>query len=299
MVPRNVARISEYVAKRLWSVPGRSQSAPKWASTVLTCGTGAPAGKVSSSPARTLRVWSPTVMRASWSMATVVVTGNVSPAAGVTAGRPSDCHCSTRKITGTASAVSFSQYWNAWTKVIARIPPSATFAVTVRPTSRAPQTYDPPVTVVNVSPAPCSCGTRYRQPMKTTNTVAIRRSPVERRRSSAKSGRVNAPDRRSGAATNSSSARYPAATPTGYQSTSTPYRRTRPATPRKDAADRYSPLIAAAFQDGLTEREATRKSEVVRANRKPYAPMPTVTRTTAIRPGTRYGFTAPASGSAR
>src|SRR3954452_859190 len=224
MVPRKVARISEYVAKRVLSVPGCSHAGPKCAPTVLTCGTGAPAGNVSRSPAETSRWDEPTVSRASWSMVTVVVTGNVSPAAGVTAGRPSDCHCSTRKITGTASAVSFSQYWNAWTKVIARIPPSATFAVTVSPTSRAPQTYDPPVTVVNVSPAPCSCGTRYRQPMKITKTVAIRRSPVDRSRSSAKSGRVNAPDRRSGAATNSSRARYPAANPTGYQSTSTPYR---------------------------------------------------------------------------
>ena len=39
--------------------------------------------------------------------------------------------------------------------------------------------------------------------------------------------------------------------------------------PRKLAADRYSPPIAAAFQVGLTVREATRKSEVVRASRSP------------------------------
>src|SRR5689334_22438925 len=105
--------------------------------------------------------------------------------------------------------------------------------------------------------------------MKTTKMLANRRRAVERSRTWQKSGRVNAPERRSGAATNSSSARYPAANPTGYQRTSTPYRRISPATPRKEAADRYSPLIAAAFQDGLTAREATRKSEVVRAKRRP------------------------------
>src|ERR671917_942712 len=125
--------------------------------------------------------------------------------------------------------------------------------------------------------------------MKITKTVASRRSSTDRRRTWQKSGSVNAPDRRSGAATNSRSARYPAANPTGYQSTSTPYRSTSPATPRNDAAERYSPLIAAAFQLGLTERDATRKSEVVRAKRRPYAPMPTVTRMTTTRPGTTYG----------
>ena len=82
----------------------------------------------------------------------MVAAGKTVPAGGVTGGRPSDCHCRTRKITGTASAVSFSQYWNACTKVIARIPPSATFAVTTTPTSSAPQTYEPPVTVVKVRP---------------------------------------------------------------------------------------------------------------------------------------------------
>src|SRR5689334_18775075 len=126
--------------------------------------------------------------------------------------------------------------------------------------------------------------------MNITNTVASRRNTGDRNRTWQKSGSVNAPERRNGAATNSSSARYPAANPTGYQSTSTPYRSTRPAMPRNEAADRYSPLIAAAFQLGLTERDATRKSEVVRANRNPYAPMPTVTSTTRIRLGTTYGF---------
>ena len=43
--------------------------------------------------------------------------------------------------------------------------------------------------------------------MKITNTVASRRSRLDPSRTSQKSGRVNAPERRSGAATNSSSAR--------------------------------------------------------------------------------------------
>jgi hypothetical protein len=38
---------------------------------------------------------------------------------------------------------------------------------------------------------------------------------------------------------------------------SAPFTSTSPATPRKDAADKYSPLIADAFQDGETARLAT------------------------------------------
>ena len=55
----------------------------------------------------------------------------------------------------------------------------------------------------------------------------------------------------------------------GYHSASAPYLATKPATPRNDAAERYSPDIAAAFQRGPTLREATRKSDVVRDNRPP------------------------------
>src|SRR5436305_8257944 len=125
-----------------------------------------------------------------------------------------------------------------------------------------------------------------------TKAVASLRSLIDRSRSWQKAGRVQAPERRGGAATKSNSARYPAANPTGYQSTSTPCLSTRPATPRKDAADRYSPLIAAAFQAGLTSREATRKSDVVRARRSPYAPIATVATITATIAGTAYGFSA-------
>ena len=50
---------------------------------------------------------------------------------------------------------------------------------------------------------------------------------------------------------------------------SAPKARTSPATPRKEAAERYSPPIAEAFSAGRTEREATKKSLVVRENRQP------------------------------
>jgi hypothetical protein len=164
-VPRNVARISEYAANSSRppspSEPGSSQSVPSTASTAATVGTAEPAGKTRSSPARTSCVDpSARVSVAGCSNTTVVAAGNVRPSGGVSAGRPSACQCRIRNTTGTASAVNFSQYWNACTNVMARMPPSATFAVTTPPTSSAPTTYGPPVTVVSVSPAPCICGTR-------------------------------------------------------------------------------------------------------------------------------------------
>ena len=56
--------------------------------------------------------------------------------------------------------MSFTQYWKAWTNVMLRIPPTATLSVTTAPTTTAPTQDGAPVTVVSVSPAPCSCGTR-------------------------------------------------------------------------------------------------------------------------------------------
>ncbi len=53
--------------------------------------------------------------------------------------------------------------------------------------------------------------------------------------------------------------------PSGYHSAPGPSLSTRPATPRNAAAPRYSPEIAAAFAVGRTVREATRKSDVLRA----------------------------------
>src|SRR4051812_10319415 len=51
--------------------------------------------------------------------------------------------------------------------------------------------------------------------------------------------------------------------------------------PRNDAADRYSPEIAAAFHDGVIARDATKRSDVVRAKRTPYRPSETVAPVTA------------------
>ena len=56
--------------------------------------------------------------------------------------------------------MSFTQYWKACTNVMLRIPPTATLSVTTAPTTTAPTQDGAPVTVVRVSPAPCSCGTR-------------------------------------------------------------------------------------------------------------------------------------------
>jgi hypothetical protein len=50
---------------------------------------------------------------------------------------------------------------------------------------------------------------------------------------------------------------------------SAPNARTRPATPRNEAAERYSPPIALALSAGRTVREATKKSLVVLENRQP------------------------------
>src|SRR5262245_49591706 len=49
--------------------------------------------------------------------------------------------------------------------------------------------------------------------------------------------------------------------------------------PIKEAALRYSPLMAEAFQKTLTERPATKKSEAVRAMRVAQIPSPMVTPT--------------------
>ena len=70
---------------------------------------------------------------------------------------------------------------------------------------------------------------------------------------------------------------------------------TSPATPRNEAAERYSPPIALALSPGRTVRDATKKSLVVRENRSPQVPIArvaTVTRTTATKPGTTSVLTA-------
>src|SRR3954453_19177768 len=55
---------------------------------------------------------------------------------------------------------------------------------------------------------------------------------------------------------------------------------TSPATPRKDAADRYSPETAAEFTSGEIRRDATRKSDVVRIAATPRTPISSVMSTT-------------------
>ena len=55
-----------------------------------------------------------------------------------------------------------------------------------------------------------------------------------------------------------------------------------PATPRNDAAERYSPEMADALSVAGTCRAATRKSAGVRATRTPRAPMIAVMAVTAM-----------------
>src|SRR5918999_4452626 len=117
--------------------------------------------------------------------------------------------------------------------------------------------------------------------MVSTTAAATSLTAGEDSRASAKSGIVYEPNRRSGAATNRSSARYPAANPSGSHSTLAPSFIPRPAMPRKEAADRYSPEIAAAFHHGVTAREATYRSDVVRTSRTPQKPSPMAPAATA------------------
>ena len=57
--------------------------------------------------------------------------------------------------------------------------------------------------------------------------------------------------------------------PSGSHSAPLPSFICSPAMPRNEAADRYSPEIAAAFHHGVIAREATNRSDVVRAKRTP------------------------------
>src|SRR5262249_8297652 len=93
--------------------------------------------------------------------------------------------------TGTASAVSLSQYWNACTNVIDRMPPKTTVAITTTPAATTPlQDGRFGTTVATVSHAPCSWGNRYIQPIMITKIVHTRCTEALRSRNSAKSGTV-------------------------------------------------------------------------------------------------------------
>src|SRR5699024_290596 len=192
---------------------------------------------------------------------------------------------------GAAIVTSFSQYWNACTTVTARIPPAKTWNPTSAATTTAPTHVGVGSIVPNAIPAPCSCGTRYTTPTRTTHQVASVRNRGESSRDSAKSGSVYAPERRSGATTNNVNTRYPAVKPIGYHSASTPSVSTTPATPRNDAAERYSPLTAAALRRERTVRRARRKSWVVLAERAERCPRVNNTSTTHVTAASAHGFT--------
>jgi hypothetical protein len=91
---------------------------------------------------------------------------------------------------GTASAVSLSQYWKAWTNVMERIPPDTTVTQTTATTATWPTQAGRPVVIRMASAAPCSCGTMYSQPTSTTTTLVTRRTARESSRASVKSGIV-------------------------------------------------------------------------------------------------------------
>ena len=60
---------------------------------------------------------------------------------------------------GTATAVSLSQYWNAWTNVMERIPPATTVMQTTATTATGPTHAGSPVVIRMARAAPWSCGT--------------------------------------------------------------------------------------------------------------------------------------------
>ncbi len=195
------------------------------------CGTVSPAGNTNELPAATVcspaltHSWSPSTRTPSsspwpekfagastWisvevSKSTVVVCRNTGNSGPLSRSPPCARHASSRNTTGTAMAVSLSQYWNACTNVTLRIPPDTTFTVTTTATISPPNQSGAPVTVCSVRPAPLNCGSRYSHAMAIASPLATRRTTGEENRASAKSGSVYAPDRRSGAATSVSSTR--------------------------------------------------------------------------------------------
>ena len=63
-------------------------------------------------------------------------------------------------IVGIPIAQSFSQYWNACTKVTPFMPPMAILPLTTTPSTTTPTQYGLPSTTCSVSPAPSICGSR-------------------------------------------------------------------------------------------------------------------------------------------
>ncbi len=73
---------------------------------------------------------------------------------------PSPAHTTRSTAIGISRAVSFSQYWKAWTNVMLRIPPDVTLASTTRATITAPSQSGAPIVAVRVTLAPWNCGSR-------------------------------------------------------------------------------------------------------------------------------------------
>ena len=94
------------------------------------------------------------------------------------------------KTSGTASAVSLSQYWKACTNVMERIPPATTVRLTTTTTAVDPTHEGRPVVVRMVRAAPWSWGTMYNHPTMTTARLVTRRTARESSRDSVKSGMV-------------------------------------------------------------------------------------------------------------
>ena len=111
-------------------------------------------------------------------------------AAGTGGCVPCPASTNTMNRKGTARAVSLSQYWNAWTNVMDRIPPAATVRHTTTTTATEPTQDGRPVVMRMVSAAPWSCGTMYSQPTITTTRLVTLRTVREASLDSVKSGMV-------------------------------------------------------------------------------------------------------------
>jgi hypothetical protein len=89
-----------------------------------------------------------------------VVSARKSGAVSRSRERLSEMNSPSTNTAGTTSAVSLSQYWNAWTNVIERMPPPTTVSTTTSPAPAIPLQAGSAVRVVSANPAPCSCGSR-------------------------------------------------------------------------------------------------------------------------------------------
>jgi hypothetical protein len=103
---------------------------------------------------------SSTVITTSTSTSTAVASANTGGASWISGGMSSRCQWASSTIAGTEIAVTFTQYWNACTNVMPRMPPSATLAVMTPPTTTTPTQYGVPISTDSVTPAPFIWGSR-------------------------------------------------------------------------------------------------------------------------------------------